>query len=269
MRASMRLLAGCCLLLIVCQVSAMAPPAWAQPGTKVTYQAALTPYYAIEPDDPMDRWVHHEGTGVFGYLTDTITAGDAAGGYSGDSVVVSGIDGGILYTGSWSYLPGDPGMGLVPFWVDLDSPAFSPEFMVLEGPLELAGTEWNAQVYYYANLGTSFDIRYVVDKESGLVLIKNAGLTGANNQMQREIYILQSLETGYPGSGMPENDTFPIIWNSTHPERGMPENVTSPLGEIVGNSGWSMRHLGEGTPPLHHASHDGAGHIYNPDGDEN
>lgn len=118
--------------------------------------------------------------------------------------------------------------GLVPFWVDLDSPAFSPEFMVLEGgPLELAGTEWDAQAYYYANLGTSFDIRYVVDKESGLVLIKNAGgLTGANNQMQREIYILQSLETGYPGSGMPENDTFPIIWNSTHPERGMPENAT-------------------------------------------
>ncbi|WP_243671014.1 hypothetical protein [Methanoculleus chikugoensis] len=84
---------------MVCQVSAMAPPpAWAEPGTKVTYQAALTPpYYAIDPpDDPMDQWVHHEGgTGVFGYLTDTITAGgDAAGGYSGDSVVVSGIDGG-------------------------------------------------------------------------------------------------------------------------------------------------------------------------------
>jgi hypothetical protein len=50
------------------------------------------------------------------------------------------------------------------------------------------------------------------------VLIKNAGLTGANNQMQREIYILQSLETGYPG-------------------RGMPENVTSPVGEVVGSIG--------------------------------
>lgn len=202
MRATMRLLVGCCLLLLVCQVSAMAPPAWVQPGTRVTYQAALTPYYAIDPDDPMDRWVHHEGTGVFGYLIETVT-----GGYSGDSVVVSGIDGGILYTGSWSYRPGDPGMGTVPFWVDLDNPAFGPEFMVLEGPLEVAGTVWNARVYYYANLGTSFDIRYVVDNESGLVLIKNAGLTGANNQMQREIYILQALDTGYPGSGMPGNAT--------------------------------------------------------------
>jgi hypothetical protein len=27
--------------------------------------------------------------------------------------------------------------------------------------------------------------------------------------MQREIYILQSVETGYPGSGMPENATPP------------------------------------------------------------
>ncbi|WP_243671012.1 hypothetical protein [Methanoculleus chikugoensis] len=125
------------------------------------------------------------------------------------------------------------------------------------------------------------------------MLIKNAGgLTGANNQMQREIYILQSLETGYPGSGMPENDTFPIIWNSTHPERGMPENatrpitwgglrhppgsgmpenITRPIDEMVGNSGWAMRHLGgeETPPPLHHASHDGAEHPYNPGGDGN
>jgi len=87
--------------------------------------------------------------------------------------------------------------------------------------------------------------------------------------MQREIYILQSLETGYPGSGMPENVTFPIIWNSTHPERGMPENVTRPIGEMVGNSGWAMRHLGEETPPHHHASHDGAEHPHNPGGDGN
>ena len=208
MRRSIRLLADCLLvLLLACQVAAMAPPAWAQPGTTVTYQAALTPYYGIDPDDPMERWVHYEGTGVYGFLTDTITGGDAAGGYSGDSVVISGIDGSTLYTGTWSYQPGDPGMGLIPFWVDLENPAFGQDFLVAEGPLELAGQVWNAQVYYYSNLGTSFDIRYVVDKDSGLVLIKNAGLTGANNQMQREIYILQSVETGYPGSGMPENAT--------------------------------------------------------------
>lgn len=209
MRISAGLLAGCCLLLLVCQAAALSPPAWVQPGTTVTYQAALTPYYAIDSDDPMERWVHHEGTGVFGYLSDTVAGGDGAGGYSGDTVVVSGIDGGTLYTGSWSYQPGDPGMGTVPFWVDLENPAFSPEFMVLEGPLEVAGTEWNAQVYYYANLGSSFDVRYVVDRESGIVLIKNAGLTGANNQMQREIYILQSIETVNPGSGMPENVSRP------------------------------------------------------------
>ncbi|WP_062262215.1 hypothetical protein [Methanoculleus bourgensis] len=59
----------------------------------MTYQAALTPYYGIDPDDPMERWVHYEGTGVYGFLTDTITGRDAAGGYSGDSVVISGIDG--------------------------------------------------------------------------------------------------------------------------------------------------------------------------------
>ena len=211
MRRSIRLLAGFLLVaLLACQASAQAPPAWVQPGSKVTYQAALTPYYGIDPDDPMERWVHYEGTGVYGYLTDTVTGGDAAGGYSGDSVVVSGIDGSILYQGTWSYQPGDPGIGLVPFWVDLENPAFGQDFLVLEGPLELAGMEWNAQVYYYANLGTSFDIRYVVDKDSGLVLIKNAGLTGANNQMQREIYILQSVETGYPGSGRPENATSSV-----------------------------------------------------------
>lgn len=65
MRASIRLLAGC-LLMLACQASAMAPPAWVQPGSKVTYQAALTPYYGIDPDDPMERWVHYEGTGVTG-----------------------------------------------------------------------------------------------------------------------------------------------------------------------------------------------------------
>lgn len=213
MRASIGLLAGCCLLMLLAfQVSAASPPAWVQPGTRVTYQAALTPYYAISPDDPMERWVHHEGTGVYGSLTDTIAGGDAAGGYSGDSMVISGIDGSVLYTGSWTYRPGDPGMGLVPFWVDLENPAFSPEFLALEGPLEIAGTEWNAQVYYYANAGTSFDVRYVVDKESGLVLVKNAGLTGANGQMQREIYILQSIEAPNPGSSMPVNKSRPEDW---------------------------------------------------------
>jgi len=209
MRVSIGLLAGCCLLLLVCPVSAASLPAWVQPGVTATYQAALTPYYAIDPDDPMEQWIHYEGTGVYGYMSDTITGGDAAGGYSGDTVVISGIDGGVLYAGSWSYQPGDPGMGTVPFWVDLDTAAFNPEFLVLEGPLEIAGTEWNAQVYHYANLGASFDVRYVVDKDSGLVLIKNAGLTGANDRKQREIYILQSNEAVNPGSGMQDNASRP------------------------------------------------------------
>ena len=56
---------------------------------------------------------------------------------------------------------GDPGMGTVSL-VDLEHPAFSPEFMV--------------------------------DRDGGLAVIQNAGLTGANNWMQREIVILQSVE---------------------------------------------------------------------------
>jgi len=237
MRASIVLLAGCCLVLLLThQAAAMSPPVWVQPGARVTYQAALTPYYAIDSTDPMEKWVHHEGTGVYGYLTDTITGRDPSGGYTGDSMVISGIDGGILFTGSWEYLPGDMSIGLVPFWIDPESPGFSSQFMVLEGPLEVAGVEWNAQVYHYANLGTSFDVRYVIDKDSGLVLIKNAGLTGADNQMQREIYILQAVEIVNPGSGMPEDDSSPVngsIGNQTsqNVSAGIPINGSLLVGE--------------------------------------
>jgi hypothetical protein len=202
----MGLLACCCLMVLAAgNASAMPPPAWIQPGTTITYEAALTPYYAIDSDDPMERWVHYEGTGVYGYLIDTVTGWDDYG-YYGDTTVISGIDGSTLFMGTWSYREGDPEMGTVPFWVDLEGIGFGPDFLYAEGPFEIAGEEWNAQVYYYANLGINFDVRYVVDADSGLVLIKNAGLTSANGQMQREIYILQSIETGYPGSGQPEGD---------------------------------------------------------------
>lgn len=194
----------CLAGLTICGVSAMSPPAWVGPGTTVTYEAALTPYYAIDSDDPLERWVHYEGTGVYAFWIDRVLERDETG-YAGDSTVISAFDGSTLVEGEWSYQPGDPGMGL--FWVDLDGIAFSEENLVAEGPMEAAGEVWDARAYYYASIGNTFDVRLIVDKESGLLLSKTEGLTGADGRMQRAIYILQSIENPQPGMGRPENTT--------------------------------------------------------------
>lgn len=203
MRVSMTYLIVCLAGLMVVGVSAMSPPAWVGPGTTVTYEAALTPYYAIDSDDPLERWVHYEGTGVYGFWIDRVTGWDETG-YYGDATVISAFDGSTMVEGEWSYQPGDPGMGL--FWVDLDGIAFSEENLVAEGPMEAAGEVWDAQAYYYASIGNTFDVRFIVDKESGLLLSKTEGLTGADGRMQRAIYLLQSIENPQPGMGAPEEN---------------------------------------------------------------
>lgn len=178
------------LLVIITSVQAMAPPGWVQQGTRVTYEASLSPYYDLV-DTPDNTWQKYGGTGVYGYWIDEISSASGDGNYEGLSTIYDYFSGNILVQVPWAYVPGNDGMGL--FWVDPDQGLYTQQFLVAEAPLELAGTVWNAQTYYFTSLGSSFDTKITIDKDSGLLLSKNEGLTGSNGQMQRAVYILKSI----------------------------------------------------------------------------
>jgi hypothetical protein len=175
---------------IIITVQAMTPPQWIGQGTQITYSAALTPYYELVNVHD-DTWINNQNA-VYGYWVDEVTGSDGYGGYQGYSTIYSAMNGNILVQTPWSYNQGNEGMGL--FWLDKDMNQFTSQFLVADAPLELAGKVWNAQTYYFHSIGNTYDTKITIDKDSGLLLTKNEGLTGAGGQMQRAIYILQSVK---------------------------------------------------------------------------
>lgn len=178
------------LMVLIMPCAAKSPPAFITPGMKITYTAALSNYYSLYDTNP-DKWEQFEGTGVYGYWVDFINSADGNV-YSGQSTIYDHFSGNILVDYPWTYQPGDEGMGL--FWIDTDKGFFTSQNLVAEGPLDYAGITWNAQTYYFSNLGSSFDTKITIDRDSGILLSKNEGLTGSNGQMQRAVYILKSFE---------------------------------------------------------------------------
>lgn len=180
------------VLMLCCtfSVNAMTPPAWIGYGSECVYEASLSPYYDLA-SVPDDIWQRYGGTGVYGQWVDSVTGSDGSGRYQGYSTIYDFFSGNILVQQPWSYQPGDPGMGL--FWVDLDQ-GFPAQNLIAQAPLDLAGYTWNARTYYFTSIGNSFDTKITIDADSGILLTKNEGLTGANGQMQRAVYILKSIK---------------------------------------------------------------------------
>lgn len=157
---------------------------------KITYTAALSNYYSLHDTAP-EKWEQFEGTEVYRYRINSVFSNGEYE-YKGQSTVYDHLSGNILADFPWTYQPGEEGMGL--FWVDSDQEFFTPQNLVFKGPLEFTGITWNAQTYYFSNLGNTFDTKITIDKGSGILFSKNEGLTGKNGNVERTVYILSSIE---------------------------------------------------------------------------